>query len=73
MEFLLLYRNMGTHVHVRVFQAKSANTTWEKNGHLVFDHIGWVTFKEKIAHTGFQVRPEDVGAVYDAAESDSGL
>ncbi len=37
---------MGGHVHVAVYQGRGDNFTWERNGELIFDEVGWEAFTD---------------------------
>jgi hypothetical protein len=58
MIFRLRFVQKGGHVHCRLFQAKAAGHTWEKNGDLVFDEPGWQAFSA-LMWRRIEMLPED--------------
>lgn len=66
MRFQIRHRQLGAHVHCRVFQRQPPSETWQKNGDLVFDEPAWSFLRVVLPLTGaFELQPEDhdVGAV----------
>lgn len=60
MIFRLRFKQLGGHVHCRLFQALSPSHTWQKNGEIVFDERGWESFAA-LMHTRIEMLPEDGG------------
>jgi hypothetical protein len=58
MIFRLRFVKRGGHIHCRLFQAKAAGHTWEKNGDLVFDWPGWAAFTA-LTWDRIEILPED--------------
>jgi hypothetical protein len=58
MIFRLRFVQKGGHIHCRLFQAKAPGHTWEKNGALVFDELGWFAFAT-LMHARIEMLPED--------------
>jgi hypothetical protein len=58
MIFRLRFVQKGGHIHCRLFQAKAAGHTWQKNGDLVFDERGWASFLT-LATGRIELLPED--------------
>lgn len=58
MIFRLRFKQLGGHVHCRLFQAAAPGHTWQKNGDLVFDELGWLVFATKM-RARIEILPED--------------
>jgi hypothetical protein len=56
--FRLRFKQLGGHIHCRLFQAAVAGHTWQKNGDLVFDEPGWRSF-QSVIWKRIEVLPED--------------
>lgn len=54
MQLKYVWRRMGGHIHVSVFQGKGEGFTWGKNGELVFDEAGWAAFSDRTTHRVIQ-------------------
>lgn len=53
----LRYKQLGGHIHCRMFTAQIYDGTWAKNGDLVFDEKEWPDVQGKLARVG-EVLPE---------------
>lgn len=51
------YKKLGGHYHCRVFTARRADTTYAKNGELVFDDMEWEDVKKIM--NGAEFLPEE--------------
>jgi hypothetical protein len=58
MIFRLRFVQKGGHIHCRLFQAAAAGHTWQKNGELVFDELGWRDFST-LMWGRIEMLPED--------------
>lgn len=59
MIFRVRFRQLGGHVHCRVFQAAAPGQTWQKNGDLAFDLPAWEAAHPLLSLCGFDVLPEE--------------
>jgi hypothetical protein len=57
MHLRLYYRQLGGHVHCRLFSAPQKGVTHAKNGDLVFDEVEWPAVCEAFSRIA-DVKPE---------------
>jgi hypothetical protein len=58
MMFRMRFKQLGGHIHVRVFES-SNGVTWAKNGELVFDEQSWPAWRSKMDSLRITVLPEE--------------
>ena len=58
--FRIRWQQLGGHIQCRLFQAKSHEGTWSKNGELVFDETGWAAIRPRLTMLGVEIVAEEI-------------